>query len=77
MKLVQSKPPEPTGGSLFVWAGQLYRWLVQQQMQQNVAKPIRLAYLTSTDKPTVDGILMFDPSIPGVVVSVGGAWVQI
>jgi hypothetical protein len=52
----------------------LVRYLSNQQQGAQPLQAVQLMHQTGGEKPSVDGILMFDPTVPGVVVSVGGAW---
>lgn len=70
-------PLSPPSGSLHVWAGQLYRWLIADYAAKQAPAPLKPAWLQAGDNPSQDGIVMYDPANQCLVVSISGAWVQL
>ena len=69
-------PPYPTG-DLKAWATQLTEYLLDQQRTEQgatQAAPVALQHKIGDERAIQDGVLMFDPALNKVVVSINGVW---
>lgn len=62
----QSQPPEPSGDRWVDWATRLNTYLNRVRTQ--------LVHKVSGETAATDGILMYDPTLDQLVVSVNGVW---
>lgn len=70
-------PPVP-GPNLAIWAQRLVDYLRREQDRVDYhAVPVKLAHRVGDEKATENGIIMYDPSLEAVVVSINGQWVEL
>lgn len=72
-------PPSPIGNSWKDWASQLVSYLKERDVDATTeARAIQLEHkIGSAARATSDGVILYDPLESAIVVSVGGAWLNV